>query len=80
MFQVGHNKGNRVCPLYCGPVNVAMTEEEEEEYGKQLNVDDQNLVNVDGTKLKLSVKLIRVILLVVSSLCILCNSVYIWIL
>lgn len=52
-----------MCPLYSGPVNVAMTEEEEEEYGRQLNVDDQNLVNVDGTKLKLSVKLIKVLLL-----------------
>lgn len=37
-----------------------MTEEEEEEYQRQMNVDDQNLVNVDGTKLKLSVKLIKV--------------------
>lgn len=55
----GHKKGNKVCPQYCGPVAVAMTEEEEEEYQRQLNVDDQNLVNVDGTKLKLSVKLIK---------------------
>lgn len=38
-----------------------MTEEEEEEYQRQMNVDDQNLVNVDGTKLKLSVKLIKVL-------------------
>ncbi|XP_034234543.1 transcription initiation factor TFIID subunit 1-like [Thrips palmi] len=55
----GHKRGNKVCPQYCGPVNVAMTEEEEEEYQRQMNVDDQNLVNVDGTKLKLSVKLIK---------------------
>lgn len=55
----GHKKGNKSCPQYCGPVNVAMTEEEEEEYQRQMNVDDQNLVNVDGTKLKLSVKLIK---------------------
>lgn len=55
----GHKKGNKACPQYFGPLNVAMTEEEEEEYQKQMNVDDQNLINVDGTKLKLSVKLIK---------------------
>lgn len=56
---------NKACPLYqnsitTAPVNVAMTEEQEEEIEKQLNTDDQDLVNVDGTKVKLSSKLIKV--------------------
>ncbi|KAK3914724.1 Transcription initiation factor TFIID subunit 1 [Frankliniella fusca] len=55
----GHKRGNKACPQYFGPMNVAMTEEEEEEYQRKMNVDDQNLINVDGTKLKISVKLIK---------------------
>lgn len=63
---VGHMRTNKACPLYqnsiaTAPVNVAMTEEQEEEIEKQLNTDDQDLVNVDGTKVKLSSKLIKVI-------------------
>lgn len=42
------------------PVSVALTEEQEEEIEKQLNTDDEDLVNVDGTKVKLSGKLIKV--------------------
>lgn len=42
------------------PITVAMTEEQEEEIEKQLNTDDQDLVNIDGTKMKLSSKLIKV--------------------
>ena len=63
---VGHMRTNKACPLYQNnvanttPVNVAMTEEQEEEIEKQLNTDDQDLVNVDGTKVKLSSKLIKV--------------------
>jgi len=62
---VGHMRTNKACPLYqnsiaTAPVNVAMTEEQEEEIEKQLNTDDQDLVNVDGTKVKLSSKLIKV--------------------
>ncbi|XP_012231076.1 transcription initiation factor TFIID subunit 1 [Linepithema humile] len=41
------------------PITVAMTEEQEEEIEKQLNTDDQDLVNIDGTKMKLSSKLIK---------------------
>lgn len=63
---VGHMRTNKACPLYqnnvtTAPVNVAMTEEQEEEIEKQLNTDDQDLVNVDGTKVKLSSKLIKVV-------------------
>lgn len=61
---VGHMRTNKACPLYqpsapAPPVNVAMTEEQEEEIEKQLNADDEDLVNVDGTKVKLSGKLLK---------------------
>lgn len=56
---------NKACPLYSSsnppaPLNVALTEEQEEEYERQFSADDQDLVNVDGTKLKLSGKLLKV--------------------
>ena len=62
---VGHMRTNKACPMYkqtmnTAPVTVAMTEEQEEEIQKELNTDDQDLVNVDGTKVKLSSKLIKV--------------------
>lgn len=62
--QVGHMRTNKACPLYTGTVptpslNVAMTEEQEEEIEKELNADDEDLVNVDGTKMKLSGKLLK---------------------
>ncbi|KAK4872343.1 hypothetical protein RN001_014372 [Aquatica leii] len=61
---VGHMRTNKACPLYqnsgsAPPVNVAMTEEQEEEIERQLNTDDEDLVNVDGTKVKLSGKLLK---------------------
>lgn len=40
-------------------MNVALTEEQEEEIEKQLNTDDEDLVNIDGTKVKLSSKLLK---------------------
>lgn len=62
--QVGHMRTNKACPLYTGTVpqpslTVAMTEEQEEEIEKELNADDEDLVNVDGTKVKLSSKLLK---------------------
>ena len=64
--QVGHMRTNKACPQYTGmipqpAVNVAMTEEQEEEIEKDLfeHIDDEELVNVDGTKVKLSGKLIK---------------------
>ncbi|XP_053696319.1 transcription initiation factor TFIID subunit 1 isoform X2 [Sabethes cyaneus] len=62
--QVGHMRTNKACPLYTGTIptpslNVAMTEEQEEEIEKELNADDEDLVNVDGTKVKLSGKLLK---------------------
>jgi transcription initiation factor TFIID subunit 1 len=62
---VGHMRTNKACPKYTGimppvsPVQVAMTEEQEEEIEKELNVEDEDLVNVDGTKVKLSSKLLK---------------------
>lgn len=38
---------------------MAVTEEQEEEIEKELNEDDEDLVNVDGTKVKLSGKLLK---------------------
>lgn len=40
--------------------NVAMTEEQEEEIQKEFTADDEDLVNVEGTKVKLSGKLLKV--------------------
>uniref|UniRef100_A0A182XX78 Transcription initiation factor TFIID subunit 1 n=1 Tax=Anopheles stephensi TaxID=30069 RepID=A0A182XX78_ANOST len=63
--QVGHMRTNKACPQYSGlmatpSLNVAMTEEQEEEIEKELNADDEgDLVNVDGTKVKLSGKLLK---------------------
>lgn len=62
---------NKACPLYqntignTAPINVALTEEQEEDIEKQLNTDDEDLVNVDGTKVKLSGKLLKVRIFVV---------------
>ncbi|KAJ8935569.1 hypothetical protein NQ318_001563 [Aromia moschata] len=62
---VGHMRTNKACPLYQNssgtnaPINVAMTEEQEEDIERQLNTDDEDLVNVDGTKVKLSGKLLK---------------------
>lgn len=65
--KVGHMRTNKACPLYSTSglggmpsLNVALTEQEEdEEYDRQFSADDQDLVNVEGTKLKLSGKLIK---------------------
>lgn len=61
---VGHMRTNKACPLYTGALptpslTVALTEEQEEEIEKELNADDEDLVNVDGTKVKLSGKLLK---------------------
>jgi transcription initiation factor TFIID subunit 1 len=64
--QVGHMRTNKACPKYTGiippmsPVQCAVTEEQEEEFEKELlGVEDEDLVNVDGTKVKLSSKLLK---------------------
>lgn len=61
--QTGHMRTNKECPNYnksvsnIAPVQVAMTEEEESAQGEQLQ--DHGLVDVVGTKLKLSKSLIE---------------------
>lgn len=63
--QVGHMRTNKACPMYSGTdkplpsMSVALTEEQEEEFEKQLNTEDEDLVNVEGTKVKLSSKLLK---------------------
>ncbi|XP_041357029.1 transcription initiation factor TFIID subunit 1-like isoform X3 [Gigantopelta aegis] len=57
--QIGHMRTNKECPMYnklgssSAPVTVAMTEEQEEEEEKNLPHEDE-LINVEGTKIKLS--------------------------
>lgn len=41
-------------------MNVAMTQEQENEFSKQLNGEVEDLINVEGTKVKISSKLIKV--------------------
>ena len=63
--QVGHMKTNKACPLYqknnspVPPLNVALTEEQEEEIEREIIKDDDELVKVDGTKVQLSSKLLK---------------------
>lgn len=64
--QVGHMRTNKACPLYqiqsTSPppsLNVAMTQDEEEEIEKQLFTEDEQLVKVEGTKLQIAGKLIK---------------------
>ncbi|VVC24131.1 Bromodomain, conserved site,Transcription initiation factor TFIID subunit 1, domain of unknown [Cinara cedri] len=60
---VGHMRTNKACSQYnlnpSLPVNVALTEEQEKEIEKEINVEDENLINVDGTKVTLSTKLLK---------------------
>ena len=56
---IGHMRTNKECPMYnkggvVGPVQVAMTEEQEEEEEKNLPIADEELINVEGTKITVS--------------------------
>ena len=62
--QVGHMRTNKECPLYhrqssVAPIPVAVTEEQEEEIEQELNLVDQDLINVEGTKLKIRKQVIE---------------------
>ena len=66
----GHMKTNRACPKFnpndpellgLGPINVALTEKDEEELEKRIidiENEDEGLVSVDGTKMTLKSKLL----------------------
>lgn len=54
---------NKACPLYAGstgPLAVALTEEQEEEIQREMTQEDEELVNLEDTKVTLSSKLIKV--------------------
>lgn len=69
--QVGHMRTNKACPLYTGTqgpptssMNVSIAEEpeeepEREEREREKNIEEDDLVNVDGTKVTLSSKLLK---------------------
>ncbi|XP_059142595.1 transcription initiation factor TFIID subunit 1-like [Physella acuta] len=62
--QIGHMRTNKECPMYntrgagAGSLQVAMTEEQEEEEEKNVPVD-QDLINVEGTKIIMSKTLLE---------------------
>ena len=56
---IGHMHTNKECPMYnkggsADPVQVAMTEEQEEEEERNWPVADEDLINVEGTKITVS--------------------------
>merc|ERR1719232_2168226 len=65
--QVGHMRTNKACPKWTGEegedcpenINVAMTIEEEIKLEKNFDENTEELVNVDGTKVKFSEKVLR---------------------
>lgn len=62
--QVGHMRTNKACPLYTSTqgaaCNTSVHEEADDENEKiEINCDEDDLVNVDGTKLTLSSKLLK---------------------
>ncbi|KAK3100550.1 hypothetical protein FSP39_021637 [Pinctada imbricata] len=61
--QIGHMRTNKDCPVYsktsaAAPVQVAMTQEQEEEEEKSLLAND-DLINVEGTRIRLSKNLVE---------------------
>lgn len=64
---VGHMRTNKACPLYLNSIaseapftSTSMSEDQNEEIERHFYPDDEDLVNVEGTKVKLSSKLIKV--------------------
>ena len=63
----GHMRTNRACPKFVEdglenePINVAMTEKDEEELEKDLlqAEDTEELINVDGTKMRVSGRVLK---------------------
>lgn len=56
---------NKACPLYTGAqiqstsMNIATSEDAEEEIEKEIECEEDDLVNVDGTKVTLSSKVLK---------------------
>lgn len=63
--QVGHMRTNKACPLYTGmqsslsQSNPSLADDMDEHSEKEMNMDDDDLVNVDGTKVTLSSKVLK---------------------
>ena len=65
--QVGHMRTNKACPKWTGEegedvpdnMNVAMTLEDQEKMERKIDDSSEELVNVEGTKVKFSEKVIR---------------------
>ncbi|KAH8381371.1 hypothetical protein KR093_003697 [Drosophila rubida] len=63
--QVGHMRTNKACPLYTGmqsslsQSNPSLADDMDEQSEKEMNMDDDDLVNVDGTKVTLSSKVLK---------------------
>ncbi|KAL7730813.1 hypothetical protein ACLKA6_003581 [Drosophila palustris] len=63
--QVGHMRTNKACPLYTGmqsslsQSNPSLADDLDEHSEKEMNMDDDDLVNVDGTKVTLSSKVLK---------------------
>merc|ERR1712079_773886 len=65
--QVGHMRTNKACPKFTGEegedildnMNVAMTLEDQEKMERKIDESSEELVNVEGTKVKFSEKVIR---------------------
>ncbi|XP_017130744.1 transcription initiation factor TFIID subunit 1 isoform X3 [Drosophila elegans] len=63
--QVGHMRTNKACPLYTGmqsslsQSNPSLADDLDEQSEKEMTMDDDDLVNVDGTKVTLSSKVLK---------------------
>ncbi|XP_016954099.1 transcription initiation factor TFIID subunit 1 isoform X2 [Drosophila biarmipes] len=63
--QVGHMRTNKACPLYTGmqsslsQSNPSLADDMDEQSEKEMAMDDDDLVNVDGTKVTLSSKVLK---------------------
>ncbi|XP_033167357.1 transcription initiation factor TFIID subunit 1 isoform X1 [Drosophila mauritiana] len=63
--QVGHMRTNKACPLYSGmqsslsQSNPSLADDFDEQSEKEMTMDDDDLVNVDGTKVTLSSKILK---------------------
>ncbi|XP_037728763.1 transcription initiation factor TFIID subunit 1 isoform X5 [Drosophila subpulchrella] len=63
--QVGHMRTNKACPLYTGmqsslsQSNPSLADDLDEQSEKEMAMDDDDLVNVDGTKVTLSSKVLK---------------------